>query len=392
MAKSQNQNQNSANPPQQKYELKVSVDHHEPDPQNGFRVDFEARAFLNGQVLANADVLFKQGVNSLGDKKTDANGVAILSHTFPVTDAGKSFTVRIFLAHSPDEAHVNINLPKLPKVKQASDNIEADRISLYSFIIDNNGNVTMNMRVIGDRGEALKDTKVNLVYRGQNHIVNTNECGHTVWSLPEPLGLNERAVILATTDSVVKACKLNIWNAPLPSAMISIHGLVARFSFIVLGILSLFSFVVMFVSLAGIFSKNGEAALKSSNPTLDILWILLFMMSWIMPGLLLANCIYYCISTALKRAKQIHGYRTSRFQETHSHDSNFENFVDAIKDMIKEKREAKEKIKLASSSDKVDSGGVFSEKRQFLWELFNEVFAEGFWHAIGGLFKKFRTN
>jgi len=378
------QNRNQTPPP---LIPKLKITGGEPVPSAvGFNVEFEVRAFLGTTLMPNKVIVFKQGTVPLGTGvTTNAQGTAIFAHQFPLSDAGKVIFLRVHLEDRPEEELIRIPLPETKKETV----IEADQLFLMNWITTPAGLTGINVRVIGNRGEALKHNQVNLVFEGRNYSATTNNRGHAYWELPRLIQPNERITFLCTADNVAKACELHLWNAPLPTAQVSFHGFVARGSFITLFLSCIVSFFVGLVSLIGISIKTPVERLSSDSSS-GIGWVVIFLLCLLPYFFMFINVVWYFFSTRIRRMRQERNYRKSRFTKTHSGDPTMENFFDAIKEILKKKKkDPKAGSVISDHSASTSSTGevTMTKPVSLVWEIVEEIAAEGFWHSLASLWK-----
>jgi hypothetical protein len=333
---------------------------------NGFLTLLSAIVKRGDIPQANKLVVLSEGANIITSVFTNAVGEATHEYFNVIQRSGEAYEVRATC--SGQVKTLTIVLPK--KEKKVKPVIEADRISLRSWNLKK-GVVKMVIRVIDVDGNAVKNTKVKLVFNARLEEVTTDNLGFAKWRLPDKLKSGQTARIFATVNNIAKEVELKIHNAPKPKTKVSFKDLSQKKAFKYISVISICSLLFFIASFAIIFNKTGIE--KANNGDIAGLILILADLLCTIPWIVFAIYVaWYFLLSGTKKAKETWDYNSSRIISEHSSDPFIEHAANYIKTLTKKEHEP-----VVNSAPASGSGSPVTEGNMRRIDLENEVITQG---------------
>lgn len=241
--------------------------------KNGFLVPLTAKLTRGGKPLSNTVVNFKQDNTILGNSKTDTHGEAHLHGLVPLLQQNSILEFRALYNNFSDTETVHV--PKAITPPEPSNDPET--IELMNIAFTNEGLVYVHLILKKEKGKAMKNTKVKLLFEDDEATEETDELGHLSFRMLRPIPPGEWKTVVVVVDGIATACKLTLYN-PLPKLTLReiLSRLVRRVGFYLLGVPAIFSFPMCVVTFLYIFMGRTATELAVDGAGNSGLWIVFF--------------------------------------------------------------------------------------------------------------------
>ncbi len=309
--------------PETSPEIKVSVGSPKVTDTN-FQIPVEVSIIRDKKMMPNISFVINRNLIKIKDGSTNNNGRCPLLLEFPLEDANQYIHLTFQLKDWENESDVVLTIP--PHVKKSSE--DPVTIELNSCVMKQNGETTVDIRVIKKGGVALNDALVNVFCHGKNKHQKTDETGHALFKVGK-IEPGEKVKMIATVSGIAKACRLSIFN-PRPAERISmsqkLQMFFCRISFL-LHLPFIFHAVILIpVSLYILFSKSLDDRLNGNYGS-DVLWILVLLVSLSIVFSFCFNIVFFIIKMRLRQVKEFIRIHIPHTSHAVAHDPAWEQVV-----------------------------------------------------------------
>lgn len=331
MADQQKNSKEKAAPIPPKFSIQVNITDSKLGESNITCV-IEARAFKNDIPLKLERIVLKRGTQTVAQDDTDDTGTCVLALTVPLSEQGQLVAFRLQLSSHKTEEIVTIQLPK----KSFREGEDPDRARLRYYTVSNTGEVNLSLRVVQEKGYAVKDTKIAIEHRCIQYTLKVNdETGCAYFKAPFLLEPGQAEEIFLIVNGIIQECPIHVYRPRVKLTSFDIFILfIKRISFIGLFLATGVSLLLSILSLVMIFSRSFKERLESNDGAGDIIWVIILTLCFVAPFLLSINIIWFWVRLNLSRAFEFIKERTVYRKTRTAKDSNWEKLAEMIEKML----------------------------------------------------------